>query len=184
MLSSSLVHNLPRNWSAFGAFLLFFALCSCSKTPKPEAPILSLPAHLIDSDGTAVAGAPEPEVVQLKRIETLGTTKYVTVGNVAGEYVLVCNLGANDKEHNSILSCLSPAPLRDYLLFRDNTQWQLKSAKRPMNLKFMQDFSVIYNEKENVGLLPAKSSIDPNEQYGVYWLSSWTEVKGARSSVH
>jgi hypothetical protein len=41
-----------------------------------------------------------------------------------------------------------------------------------MTLKFMQDWSVAYNRGENIGLLPARKS--DAEQFGVYWLLSWT----------
>jgi hypothetical protein len=48
--------------------------------------------------GAAVSGAPEPEVVRLRKIETAGVEKHVTVGSAAGDYILVCNEGANKKE--------------------------------------------------------------------------------------
>lgn len=151
--------------------LLMMVLCSCSDAPKPSEPMTPPAAHLVTSEGTPVSGAPEPEVVQLEKIETTGTEKRVTVGNVAGEYVLVCNEDANNEEHG-IRSCLSPRPQQDYLLFRANTRWLINGAKEPVNLKFMQDWSVAYNRGENIGLLPAKKS--DAEQFGVYWLMSWT----------
>jgi hypothetical protein len=39
--------------------------------------------------------------------------KYVTVGNVAGDYVLVCELAAN--KETGVHSCFSPRPQRNYL---------------------------------------------------------------------
>jgi hypothetical protein len=97
--------------------------------------------------------------------------KHVTVGNAAGEYTLVCNLAVNQPEYGA-RSCLSPSPQRDYLLFRGNTKWLVKGAKNPIGLDFMQDFSVKYNNSENVGLMAAKTS--ERETFGVYWLLSWT----------
>lgn len=145
-------------------------LVSCSSKRKSSEGLAPPSAHLITSDGTPVAGAPEPEVVQLRKIETTQSEKHVTVGNVAGEYVLVCSEGANDSNH-PVKSCLSPRPQHDYLLFRENSRWQIRGATKPMSLSFMQDFSVIYSRGENIGLLPAHKSDD--EEYGVYWLSSW-----------
>jgi hypothetical protein len=40
-----------------------------------------------------------------------------------------------------------------------------------MSLESMQNWSVKYNNAENIGLLPAKSS---KEDIRVFWLSSWT----------
>jgi hypothetical protein len=156
--------------------LLAAGLCSCANAPKPSPAVEPLPAHLIASDGVPVPGAPEPEVVQLKKIEDSGGTKHITVGNIAGDYVLVCNLDAN-KEYG-VKSCFSPRPQQEYLLFRRNTKWLKKGAEQPMNLQFMQDFSVTYNNAENVGLLPARNSND--EYFGVYWVLSWT----AKSPAH
>jgi hypothetical protein len=156
--------------------LLAAGLCFCANAPKPSGAVEPSPARLIASDGAPVPGAPEPEVVQLKKIEDSGGTKHVTVGNVVGDYVLVCSLDAN-KEYG-VKSCFSPRPQQDYLLFRGNTKWLIKGAKEPMNLQFMQGFSVTYNNAENVGLLPAKNS--NNEDFGVYWLLSWT----AKSPTH
>jgi hypothetical protein len=40
-----------------------------------------------------------------------------------------------------------------------------------MSLEFMQNWSVKYNNAENIGLLPAKASKE--ESFRVFWLSSW-----------
>lgn len=162
-------------------FLSALALCSCSNTKSSEAPGPVMPAvpHLIGADGTPVPDAPEPEVVQLRHIETVDDHKQVTVGNVAGDYVLVCNEEVNEKEKNPIPSCLAPHPQLNYLLFRANTKWLINGAKEPMTLAFMQDFTVSYHRGENIGLLQA-SNRDANEPFGVYWLLSWT----AKSTAH
>jgi len=124
----------------------------------------------VTSDGSPVAGAPEPEVVQLRKIEEVGQTKHVTVGNAAGDYVLVCNLSVN-KDYG-VKSCLSPRPQTDYLLLKEKTKWLKKGAKDPISLSFMEEFSVSYNDSENIGLLPARDF--DSEAFGVYWLLSWT----------
>ena len=157
--------------------LLAVVLCSCSDTSKSARTATPRSAHAIVSDGAPVPGAPEPEVVQLRKTEMLDRMKHVTVGNDAGDYVLVCSPAAN--EDQGVQSCLSPRPQRDYLLFRENTKWLIRGAKEPMTLKFMQDFSVIYNGKENVGLLPAQN-LTKDESFGMYWLSSWTASSPGR----
>jgi hypothetical protein len=154
--------------------LAAFILYSCS-APKPSEPAKPLLAHSVDPDGSAVPDAPEPEAVQLRNIEAVRGEKHVTVGNVAGDYMLVCNEAANEKEKHPVPSCISPRPQMNYLLFRANTKWVTKGAKAPvtMDLAFMQDFTVIYHDSENIGLLPTG---DPkaDEPWGVYWLLSWT----------
>jgi hypothetical protein len=155
------------------------ALCSCSNAPKQSGAVAPLPAHLIASDGSLVPGAPEPEVVRLVKIENVGAEKHVTVGNVAGDYVLVCNLEVNNAEKFALHSCLSPQPQKDYLLFREGTKWKVNGGQHPIDLKFFQDWSVSYNDGENVGLMLAKSK-EPGEDFGVYWLQSWTVKSPAR----
>jgi hypothetical protein len=59
-----------------------------------------------------------------------------------------------------------------YLLFRANTKWLVKGAKEPITLSFMQDYTVSYNNSENIGLIKAKER-SFEEPPGVYWLLSW-----------
>ena len=150
-------------------------LSACSNAPKGPGTVAPLAAHLIPSDGTPVPGAPEPEVVRLIKIEDTRLEKHVTVGNSVGDYVLVCNLEVNDEKH-AIKSCLSPQPHKYYLLFRENTKWRV--AQDPLTLEFFEDFSVSYNNAENIALMLAKR--ESGEEYGVYWLRSWT----AKPSAH
>ncbi len=151
------------------ALLLLVLLSACSRTPKSPDVTMPIIAHLTDADGTPVPNAPEPEVVQLKSVEDVDRTLRVTVGNTAGDYVLVCNLDANGEV--GFKSCSAPNPQRNYLLFRGNTKWLIKGAQEPMSLDLMQNYSVKYNNAENIGLLPARTS---KEDYRVFWLSSWT----------
>jgi hypothetical protein len=148
----------------------FLSACSNVRPPNP-AP--SQNAHSVDPDGVAVSDAPEPEVVRLVSVTTVLGEKHITVGNLAGDYVLVCNEDANDKAKHPFPSCMLPRPQMDYLLFRNNTKWLVRGAKVPMSLSFMQDFTVSYNESENVGLLKARDR-SSEEPFGVYRLSSWT----------
>lgn len=150
--------------------LLFALICSCSEKPKSTKEVIPPPAHSIASDGSPVHDAPEPEVVQLIKVETVDGMMHATVGNVAGEYVIVCNPDAN--KESGVQSCLAPRPQRDYLLFRRDTKWLIKGAEQPLSLSFMQDFSVTYNKGENIGLLRARDT--DGESFRVYWLLSWT----------
>jgi hypothetical protein len=149
--------------------LLSIALCACSGSPQKSTITEPLAAHLLYTDGAPVPGAPEPEVVQMKSVETIQRELHVTVGNSSGDYVLVCNVESNK---NGEQNCLAPQPQRNYLLFRKNTKWLMKGATTPMGLDFMQDWSVTYNDKENIGLMPAKRM--EKESFQMFWLSSWT----------
>lgn len=66
------------------------------------------------------------------------------------------------------------------MLFRGNARWTVKGAKEPIDLKFMQDWSVSYDHHENVGLVAARKSDDEDADFGVYWLLSWTTEKQIR----
>jgi hypothetical protein len=159
-------------WIAIIVSVLALVVTNSCSGPKPSEPAKPLLAHSVDPDGSAVPNAPEPEVVQLRNVEAVRGEKHVTVGNVAGDYVLVCNEAANEK---AIPSCISPRPQMNYLLFRANTKWLTKGAKKPvtMDLAFMQGWTVSYNNSENIGLLQTgdRKADDP---WGVYWLLSWT----------
>lgn len=148
-------------------FLLLSALCRCSHAPKTGEPLTA--GSLVDPGGRPVPNAPEPEVVQLKKVEMVDREIQVTMSNIAGDYLLVCNPDAN---REVIQSCLAPRPQQNYLLFRQDTKWQINGAKEPISLHFMQDFSVSYNGKENIGLLPTKPV--GNESFRLFWLRSWT----------
>ena len=156
--------------------LLVALICSCSDKSESVKTLTPPPAHSIESNGSPVQGAPEPEVVQLIKAEMVDEMIHATVGNIAGEYVLVCNPDAN--KESGVQSCLVPLPQRDYLLFRGNAKWLIKGATQPMGLSFMQDFSVSYNKGENIGLLPATNT--DGDSFRVYWLLSWTTKHAAQ----
>jgi hypothetical protein len=152
------------------ALLVVFlpALCSCSSIPDvtpANAPL----AHSVASNGQAVSGAPEPEVVQLSQIEDVEQERHVTVGNAAGDYVLVCTPVGYDG--GAIPSCVSPRPQRNYLLFRENTRWLVSGEKDPISLQSIQRVAVNYNRPQNVVLVPAQKT--DGEPPGVYWILSW-----------
>jgi hypothetical protein len=153
---------------------LVFVLIGCSSKENREK-LAPIPSNAVVNPvgGTPVAGAPVPEIVQLKKIEEIGETKQVTVGNFAGDYLLACSLAANTD--HPVKSCLSPSPRVDYLLFRENTKWLISGGKEPMSLSFMENWSVSYNNAENVGLISANHA--NGEAFGVYRLLSWTAAR-------
>jgi hypothetical protein len=160
--------KIPKAWMLL--LLLPIALSACSQSPKKAETTAPMPAHLTDADGTPVPGSPEPEIVQLKSIEMVEGALHVTVGNIAGDYVLVCNPGANKDAATD--NCAAPFPRENYLLFRKSTKWLINGAKEPLTIEFMQDWSVTYNNKENIMLWPAKKS---EHEFGrMFWLLSWT----------
>jgi hypothetical protein len=112
-----------------------------------------------------------PEIVHSKqvRIEPRDL-KTVIVGSEKGEYNLFCNTKA--------ANCLTPVPARDYYVFNDNTKWKMPGAKDHISLKWIQDWTVKYNQSENIALMPVEGGAP--EEIGVYGLSSWKAVEQAK----
>ena len=54
----------------------------------------------------------------------------------------------------------------------------MKGGTKPLDLDFMQNWSITYNGKENIGLMPAKQS--GGESFQMFWLSSWTAKRRAQ----
>lgn len=96
-----------------------------------------------------VAGAQTlvpPEVVRSENVRVEGDMKIVTVGNAQRHYSLFCNVKA--------AGCITPEPGKDYLLFDAKTRWKMPGAKDFISLAFVQDWTIKYNEGENIGLVP------------------------------
>jgi hypothetical protein len=99
-------------------------------------------------------------VVRAEEVRIENGLKTLTVGNSQGRYRLWCNTKAD--------SCVSPVPGRDYLVFSKTTRWRFPGAAEVATLKFFQDFSVTYNNQENIALIPADQSgavFGPTERY-------------------
>jgi hypothetical protein len=86
-----------------------------------------------------------PEVVQFENMHIDGDVKIVTVGNVNRHYSLICNTKAE--------SCITPERDKNYLLFNKNTRWKMPGAKDFLTLSFIQDWTLKYNQGENIGLV-------------------------------
>jgi S1-C subfamily serine protease len=107
-------------------------------------------------------GLTPPEVVRSEEVQIEGAVKKIIVSNTNNRYHLICNAEAE--------SCRTPVPDKDYLVFSEATRWQIPGAKVPLTLKFLQDFSVIYQGQENIALVP--SDPDSFSSFGIYVLLS------------
>jgi hypothetical protein len=95
-----------------------------------------------------------PEIVQSRNVHVDGDVKTVTVGNANRHYSLSCNVKA--------AGCITPEPNKNYLLFNKGTRWKMPGAKDFISLAFVQDWTVKYNEGENIGLVPEQGG-SPDE---------------------
>src|SRR5690348_2430169 len=86
-----------------------------------------------------------PEVVQLENVQTEGEMRTVYVGNANNHYLLYCDSKA--------AGCITPEENKDYLMFNANTRWKMPGATQFLTLAFMQDYTVKYNQGENIGLI-------------------------------
>ena len=103
-----------------------------------------------------------PEVVRSEEVQIESGVKTLTAGNAHRRYHLFCNA--------TVDSCVTPTPDKNYLVFSKTTRWQMPGAKVPLTLKFLQDFSVTYNNQENIALFPADP--DTDSSFGMYGLLS------------
>jgi hypothetical protein len=99
-----------------------------------------------------------PEVVRLESVRVDDDIKIVTVGNAKGHYTLICNVKADN--------CITPERNKNYLLFKKDTRWKMPGAKDFMTLAWIQDWTVKYNRRENIGLVPE----DANGDLGMFFL--------------
>jgi hypothetical protein len=93
-----------------------------------------------------------PEVVRSENVRIDGDMKIVTVGNAQRHYTLFCNIKA--------AGCITPERGKNYLLFDAKTRWKMPGAKDFITLAFVQDWTVKYNEGENIGLVPEDAKGD------------------------
>jgi hypothetical protein len=107
--------------------------------------LLTLPLLLHHIAASAQNIVP-PEVVQLENVKIDGDMKTIYVGNSSKHYVLDCNTKA--------AGCITPQENKNYLLFNKDTHWKMPDATTFINLGFVQDWTVKYNDGENIGLVP------------------------------
>ena len=103
-----------------------------------------------------------PEVVRFENVHVDGDVETVTMGNANRYYSLYCNV--------KTAGCITPEPNKNYLLFNKDTHWKMPGAKDFITLAFVQDWTVKYNEGENIGLV-AEQGGGP-DQLGVFLLDT------------
>lgn len=86
-----------------------------------------------------------PEVVRLESVRVDGDIKIVTLGNAKGHYTLICNVKTD--------ACITPERNKNYLLFNGSTRWKMPGAKEFLTLTGIQDWTIKYNQGENIGLV-------------------------------
>ena len=94
-----------------------------------------------------------PEVVQVEMIQVEGEMRTVYVGNANNHYLLYCNTKATG-------GCITPEENQNYLLFNADTRWKMPGAKDFITLAFIQDWTIKYNQGENVGLVAESGKAD------------------------
>jgi len=112
--------------------------------------ILLALAMTLSVGAASAQNAVPPEVVRLENIQVEGDVRTVFVGNSNKHYVLFCNIKAE--------GCITPETNRNYLLFNGNARWKMPGAKDFLTLAFMQDWTVKYNQGENIGLIAEDGS--------------------------
>lgn len=145
----------------FAGILLSCAGPSKSAKTEPQEPS-AMKVQATTSDKSLVA----PDIVQCTGMHIDGTIKNVTMSNSNGDYYLSCNIKAQ--------GCETPVPGKNYLLFNKNTHWKMPGATDYVDLSFIQDWTVTYNQAENVGLVPQDSTT--HGALGIYMLDSWNAV--------
>ena len=148
-----------------GIALLLLGTISCtsSKPPTPAAaPTVVKQVLPKDEQGNELT---EPEKVRSKQVQIDNRgVKTITVGNENGDYVLSCNMKADN--------CVTPVPGKNYYIFNKNTEWKMPRATGYITLAWLQDWSVKYNNGENIALVPVGGGAP--EEIGMYWLDSWS----------
>ena len=141
-----------------GSLLL---IVSCSSSPPKTVPEVAPATHPTAPQDTSDGLVP-PDTVRSEEMKIVASVRIVTVGNSQGHYHLSCN--------SKLDSCLTPVPGKDYLVFLKTTRWKMPGASQCCaTLKFFQDYSIRYDDQENVALVP------DDGPFGIYILDSWSK---------
>jgi uncharacterized protein YecT (DUF1311 family) len=112
---------------------------------------VSDPAVPVRPDKDAAGQSPvAPEVVRLENITVEDGVRTVYVGNSDKHYVLFCSVKAE--------ACITPEEDKNYFLFNENTRWKMPGAEKFLTLSSMQDFTIKYNQGQNIGLIAEDKS--------------------------
>jgi hypothetical protein len=111
-------------------------------------------AMMLAANATRAQDIVPPEIVRLENVQIEGDMKNIYVGNAEKHYLLYCNTKA--------AGCITPQENKNYLLFNKDTHWKMPGKTRFIDLAFLQDWTVKYNQGENIGLVPEVGG-DPDE---------------------
>jgi hypothetical protein len=124
--------------------------------------LITGPLMLLSAAAATAQSVVPPEVVQLENVQIEGDMRTVYVGNANNHYLLYCNIKATT-------GCITPEENKNYLLFNANTRWKLPGANTFITLAFIQDWTIKYNQGENIGLVPEDGDRGP-DHLGLYLL--------------
>src|ERR1700680_3546793 len=98
------------------ALLTLGVLVSCSSSPtKPNSQIKATSGSTVEhpNQQQQTDELTPPEIVRPEGVRIENGVKMLTVGNVQGHYLLLCNTNVD--------GCVTPTPGKDYLLFTKTT---------------------------------------------------------------
>ena len=158
---------MKSNYTNIAIFILLTCIAGCDKK-NSDGSNSTKAATLCVPDGDDPISI-RPQIVRVQKIENRNGIKYIYVGNGNGSFSLVC-----DQEQES---CITPISGMDYFLFNKDTRWKFSKAKEFATLKFFQDWSITYNNQENVALVPVfrnqSNQWETKGDWGIFWLESW-----------
>lgn len=112
--------------------------------------IIAIPLVLLLHVAAANAQNSPAEVVRFENVQVDGEVKTVYLGNANKHYVLFCNVKTD--------GCITPEEDKDYLLFNKDSRWMMPGATKFLTLAGMQEWTVTYNQGENIGLIAKDGS--------------------------
>lgn len=137
---------------------------TCSVFSKASGQIATSPKDK-DANEHAEPVVP-PELVECTKMRVLKEMKTATVVNGKGRDELSCNIKAS--------GCTTLVVGKKYFLYDKKTRWKIPGAKDVTTLAFFQDWTVTYNQAENVALLSRDK--DSDSGFGVYILDSFMDM--------
>ncbi|MCU1304933.1 MAG: hypothetical protein JWQ87_5217 [Candidatus Sulfotelmatobacter sp.] len=160
----SIIRHMKRGFAIVVIAVLAIGTLSCtsSKSTPAATPAVAKPTLPKDEQGNDLL---MPEIVRAEQVQTDNHgVKTITVGNANGEYVLSCNMKADN--------CMTPMPEKDYYVFNKKTKWKFSGSTGYVTLAWLQGWSVSYPNGENIALIPSAGGA--SDEVGMYWLNSWS----------
>jgi hypothetical protein len=152
--------NMRKNHLVVGAVTVLLS-CTMSAGNSTQSAVKAVSSANKKQSNVQADRVVPPEVVQCKNVRTSDGIKFITVTGKTDQYHLSCNLKA--------AGCITPESGKNYLLFNKTTRWKLPGAKDFMTLTWVQDWTVSYNQVENIALV---AEDDSSEKLGMFRLDS------------